>query len=516
MQTTTTTIFIPFIWVSSSFQNSGIFSFNLKHLNFFLFECFLLCLLTFFFFHLLINKKKAYLNISFFFFFYLLFLLVNFKDNKVNLILNKSFIIDNVSNTFKIFLLGFFLIFLFFIKNQVKNSFSFTKENEFLNYFLLIFFFLIFLIHSFDLISFFLTIEASTFIIVALVFLQNYATSNKEAGFKFFFLHALASSCFVLAILIFLFLFKTTNYLTLLYYFLFSNIFFKIFTNFLCLNILSYFALISIFFFLMFKFSIFPCHFWIDSFYEGSSLLIILFYSTIYKLAIICFYFKIFFFLFIKFDNIFFFFILFSIMYGAHLAFLQKKIKRYWAFSTINNFSFFFFSTIFCNYFWGLQIGLFFLFVYFIMTFFFFLILFFTRNLLTGNLIFYISQFTFLKNKYVIWLASILFLSLAGIPPFIGFFGKFFIFSGIVFINFFFVILFFIFYSLISAIYYLRILKQIFFLQYVNSNYKFYFFISFYLKIISNIFFLFSIFSFFSTSFLFNLSSWIIKNLTTF
>jgi NADH:ubiquinone oxidoreductase subunit 2 (subunit N) len=150
---------------------------------------------------------------------------------------------------------------LFFIKNQVKNSFSFTKENEFLNYFLLIFFFLIFLIHSFDLISFFLTIEASTFIIVALVFLQNYATSNKEAGFKFFFLHALASSCFVLAILIFLFLFKTTNYLTLIYYFLFSNIFFKIFTNFLCLNILSYFALISIFFFLMFKFSIFPCHF---------------------------------------------------------------------------------------------------------------------------------------------------------------------------------------------------------------------------------------------------------------
>jgi NADH-quinone oxidoreductase subunit N len=266
----------------------------------------------------------------------------------------------------------------------------------------------------------------------------------------------------------------------------------------------------------MFKFSIFPCHFWIDSFYEGSSLLVILFFSTIYKVAIISFYFKIFFFLFIKFDNIFFFFIIFSIMYGSHLAFLQKKIKRYWAFSTINNFGFFFFSTIFCNYFWGLQIGFFFLLVYFIMTFFFFLILFFTRNLLTGNLIFYVSQFSFLKNKYVIWISSILFLSLAGIPPFIGFFGKFFIFSGIVFINFFFIILFFIFYSLISAIYYLRILKQIFFLQYFNSNNKFYFFISFYLSIISNFLIFFSISSFYSTSLIFNFCSHLIKSLTTF
>ena len=98
-------------------------------------------------------------------------------------------------------------------------------------------------------------------LLVALVFLQNYSTANKEAGFKFFFLHALASSCFILAILIFLFIFKTTNYLTLLYYFLFSNIFFKLFTNFFYLNILTYLALVAFFFFLMFKFSIFPCHF---------------------------------------------------------------------------------------------------------------------------------------------------------------------------------------------------------------------------------------------------------------
>ena len=177
---------------------------------------------------------------------------------------------------------------------------------------------------------------------------------------------------------------------------------------------------------------------------------------------------------------------------------------------------FFFFSTIFCNYFWGLQIGTIFLLVYFIMTFFFFILLFFTRNILTGNFIFYISQFSYFKNKYAILTSSILFLSLAGIPPFIGFFSKFFIFSGIIFINFFFIISFFIFYSLISAIYYLRVLKQIFFLKLKNNNFKFYLFINYYLYIFCNFFLCFFIFSFFSTSYLFKLSSYLILRLSTF
>ena len=506
-------LYIPFIWVSYNYQNFGIFTYNLKHLEFFLFECFLLCLLCFFFYYILINKISNYLNIlNILIFFFIIF--INTKNN-ISYIFNKNYIFDNVTNLFKIVLIFFFIFFLFFVKNHVKNSFSLIKENEYLNYFLLIFFFLCFMIHSYDLISFFITIEASTFILIALVYLQNYSTANKEAGFKFFFLHALASSCFIIAILIFLFLFKTTNYLTLIYYFLYSNIIFKIFTNFIYLNVLIYLALILVFFFIMFKFSIFPCHFWIDSFYEGAPLLIIIFFSTIYKLAIISFYFKIFFFICIKFDKYFFLILLFSIIYGAHLAFLQKKIKRYWAFSTINNFGFFFFCTIFCNYFWGLEIGLFFILTYFLMSFFFFIILFYTRNLITGNLIYYISQFAYLKNKYIIWILSFLFLSFAGIPPFIGFFGKFFIFSGIIFINYFLVIFFFIIYSLISAIYYLRILKQIFFLEFKKNNNQFYFFINFYMYIISNIFLIFFIFSFYSTSLIFNICSFWIKNLTT-
>ena len=183
-------IFIPYNWVSSNFQDFGIFSFNLSHLKFFIFEWFLLSIIVFSFFFLLIENKKKYINFSYFLIIYLIFLFSH-KNIDPIFILNKSFIIDEFNTFYKILTLIFLILFLPFIKNQVKNSFSFSKDNEFLNYFLLIFFFLIFLIHSFDLISFFITIESSTFILVALVFLQNYSTSNKEAGFKFFFLHAL-------------------------------------------------------------------------------------------------------------------------------------------------------------------------------------------------------------------------------------------------------------------------------------------------------------------------------------
>ena len=112
----------------------------------------------------------------------------------------------------------------------------------------------------------------------------------KKRGLNIF-LHALSSSL-ILTILIFIYIFKTTNYLTLLYYFLFSNIFFKLYFNYFFIKWLIYISIISLFFFIFFKFSIFPCHFWISDFYEGCPLIILIFFSTIFKLVILSFFFN--------------------------------------------------------------------------------------------------------------------------------------------------------------------------------------------------------------------------------
>lgn len=152
------------------------------------------------------------------------------------------------------------------------------------------------------------------------------------------------------------------------------------------------------------------------------------------------------------------------------------------------------------------------------MTFFFFFIIFFTRNLLSGNLIYFLSEISFIKNKKILISLIILFMSLAGLPPFLGFFSKFFIFTGIVFINYVYIIIFFIFYSLYSSIYYFRILKQLLFLRVKKNYYKnntFYFYSNNLLKFIYNLILLILITSFYNTSFLFKLCYLYILYLTT-
>jgi NADH:ubiquinone oxidoreductase subunit 2 (subunit N) len=129
-----------------------------------------------------------------------------------------------------------------------------------------------------------------------------------------------------------------------------------------------------------------------------------------------------------------------------------------------------------------LYIGFFFIFIYLLITFFFFLILFFTRNILTGNHLIYISDLIFIKDTYINLIFIIIFLSLSGFPPFLGFFSKFFIFSGIVFLNYINYVFFLIFYSIYSSVYYFRILKQLLFLNLKNKNNIFICHLNFYLN----------------------------------
>lgn len=150
------------------------------------------------------------------------------------------------------------------------------------------------------------------------------------------------------------------------------------------------------------------------------------------------------------------------------------------------------------------------------MTFFFFLILFYTRDILTSNLLFYISQLSLIKNKIIIISLTTLFLSLSGLPPFLGFFSKFFIFSGIIFINYIFIVIFFIFYNIYSSVYYFRIIKLLIFLKIkTHRNNLFYFYVSLYLEIILKTILCLFIFSFYHINFIFKLCNDICVSFST-
>ena len=256
-----------------TYQKNGIFTLELSdflniHILFNLFLLFIVCylLISKLFHknyptsHLTITILKVLIVISSYVIYSTTYIYLTTHNIKLYLF-NKTFLVDHFSISFKILILSFFFFFSFLFESYFKNNFNFKNDLELYSYFILLLFFLIFLLESYDFISFLITLEASTFIIIALLFSQNYSDSSKEAGFKYFFFHGVSSSCLVLTIILFIYIFKTTNYITLLYYFLFSNIFLKIYFHYIFLNFFIELAVISLFFFVLFKYSIFPCHF---------------------------------------------------------------------------------------------------------------------------------------------------------------------------------------------------------------------------------------------------------------
>merc|ERR1712177_437 len=76
-------------------------------------------------------------------------------------------------------------------------------------------------------------------------------------------------------------------------------------------------------------------------------------------------------------------------------------------------------------------------------------------------------------NPILILMISINFLSLAGIPPLSGFISKMLLFSAVIQLNYLLIIIFLMVVSLISAYYYIRPIKLIWFQKTKKKNYFF-------------------------------------------
>ena len=111
------------------------------------------------------------------------------------------------------------------------------------------------------------------------------------------------------------------------------------------------------------------------------------------------------------------------------------------------------------------------------------------------------------SNPIVSLSISIIMLSMAGIPPFIGFFGKFYVFIAALKQDLYLLSVLGVLASVISAFYYLRIIKIMYFDDNNIEITKIYFKISYQAKIILLICLFIIIFFIFYPSFLINISS---------
>lgn len=232
---------------------------------------------------------------------------------------------------------------------------------------------------------------------------------------------------------------------------------------------------IFIFVALFFKLTAAPFHLWGPDVYEGAPTTFIAYLATLPKIVIIALSIRIL--DLIQMDNEFFifcinFFIiigLFTIFFGILGAYWQTKIRPFIFYSSMANIGYILLTigtTLHTDTWIRLSYSVsIFLFIYAITLFIIFFILCYLYNISTKQHLRYLHELSGLgKSKTgLAIILSIAFFSLMGIPPLAGYFSKFYLIENLVNSEAYFVSLLFLLFSVIGTVYYLRVIKLLFF-----------------------------------------------------
>jgi len=308
-----------------------------------------------------------------------------------------------------------------------------------------------------DIILLLLAIELqslSSFILTSYKFYKIKAT---EAAIKYFIFGSFSSIIFILGIVLIYCLTGTFNI---------KNLYNLLLTE-LTPDIKYYTSIIFIimFFNLFFKLAIVPFHFWIVDVYESAPIISVIIFAVLNKIANIVILLKISFEIMNIFINPFVISLLafLSIFLGSIGAIIQNNIRKFIAYSAITNVGFILICLDINNYL-SIYSVIYFMYIYLLLIIILFIIVLNLRNFAN-----YKYQLNIYNYKYLIdnnILNIILFLtmlSFAGIPPFSGFFSKFNIIISILQFNMFLSSIILTILSIIIAIYYLRIIRFLFF-----------------------------------------------------
>ena len=393
----------------------------------------------------LFNKDRS-IAINALGFFILTLILINFgKDFYISTDLSLNTI--NLFVLSKIILSIGSIVFILLSKRPLKNENLYRYE-----YILFILFAILgsfVLISSDNFLTAFIGLELQSLSLYLMAAFNTKNLKSNEAGIKYFSLGALSSGFLLFGI-------------SMIYYdtgsFYMQNL-----NNFTTISEIGLsLVLISLFF----KVSAAPFHVWTPDVYEGSPTISTLFFASLPKFASLIFLFRVYQELNISgiqsLNYIFQIVCAISLLVGVYGAITQKVIKRLLAFSSINHIGFMLLG-IMSYQFMSEGTLFFYLIIYLITTFGIFAVL---LNLRTVEGEFTkISQLNglrFTSNSKSISML-VFFFSLAGIPPFAGFFAKFFILSASITDGFFFLSIVAVLSSVIAAFYYLTIIKNMFF-----------------------------------------------------
>lgn len=373
------------------------------------------------------------------------------QPNEIVKIFNESYIIDRLSIFMKVLTLLFCFFVLLSSKDYIKNNN--IDKIEYPIIILASTLGMILMISSYDLIIFYLGLELQSLCLYILASFKRDDERSTEAGLKYFVLSALASGLLLYGC-------------SLIYGFTGSTNFEIISANLDEANTGAVFGIVFIIVGLAFKVSAVPFHMWTPDVYEGSPTSVTSFFALVPKIAAISVFIR---FMYVPFVNvisqwqtIIIFLSIASMILGAVAAIGQSNIKRLMAYSSIGHMGYAL-AGIAAGTNAGIQSTIIYLTIYLVMNLGAFGCIFMMKreNIFYEN----INDLSGLsKNHPMLALSFLIILfSLAGIPPLAGFFAKFYVFMAVIEVKMYALAIIGLLTTVVSAFYYLRIIKVIYF-----------------------------------------------------
>ena len=391
-------------------------------------------------------------------------IIFNSSNNEEKIFL-ESFTRDAFSNFFKILI----LVSSLFVLNSSKN-FILDKNLAKFEYPIIILLSILgmfFMVSSNDIILFYLGLELQSLSLYVLASIDRDNLKSSESGIKYFVLSALSSGLLLYGC-------------SLLYGFTGSTNFDLIADELGKENTGAVFAMVFILVGLAFKVSAVPFHMWTPDVYEGAPTSITSYFAVVPKVAGLAVLIK---FMLIPFSKILMewqtiiiFISIASMILGAVAAIGQKNIKRLLAYSSIGHIGYAL-AGVATGVISGYESAIVYIAIYVVMNLGAFSCLYLLKK--DGEYKENISDLSGISKKHPTLALSFLVIlfSLAGIPPLGGFFAKFYVFTAVVEQKMYALAIIGLLTTVISAFYYLKIIKTIYFddsiISFDNTKNKF-------------------------------------------
>jgi NADH-quinone oxidoreductase subunit N len=321
---------------------------------------------------------------------------------------------------------------------------------------------LLFLISSYDLISLYLAIEMQSLCLYVLAASKKNSSFSTEAGLKYFLLGSFSSALLLFGMSILYGCTGTTNFEN--FTLLLSGVDLD---NFSTTSSISN-ALLFVGAAFFFKIAAAPFHMWSPDVYEGSPTSSTIFFAVIPKIALFAVFIRMFQTVFSSFEDTLLimsiFFSICSVIVGSFAALKQRKLKRLLAYSSVSHVGYLLLAFS-ANSIEGTQ------------ALFFYLVIYMITSLSLWSVILSINTSTNTeRSKTLIDFASVstanpligltgmmALFSLAGVPPLAGFYAKMAVFLSAIGSSLIFVSLIAILCSVVSSVYYIRLIKIMYF-----------------------------------------------------